>query len=218
MSRGNRPVQGQDVSVLGILSLVLGVIGVVISFFPCVGWFVALPFALVGLILGFIGLFVARGYNQGIGLPIAGTSFSGLAVLICAAWVVLFGLIGFRASQEAKRLEQERQQEEALVRSAPGTPVTAENLVKEYDEDEQAADARYKGKVLDVTGTVQRVDFFPTVSLKSGNQGDSVSCRILNEQEMAARALVPGAKVRVRGICEGKTAFSVSLKSCIISK
>ena len=40
---------------MGIATLVIGIISLIISFIPCVGWFVLIP-AIIGLILGIVGV------------------------------------------------------------------------------------------------------------------------------------------------------------------
>ena len=50
------PAPTKGVSVLGIISLVMGILGSIISLVPCIGMFVGGPVAGIGLLLGVIGL------------------------------------------------------------------------------------------------------------------------------------------------------------------
>jgi hypothetical protein len=74
---------------LGIGSVVLGVVGLMLSFMPCVGW-IGLPLSALGLLLGVAGgaVAVSRG-GHGIGFPITGFAVSGLALAIGAFWLFL---------------------------------------------------------------------------------------------------------------------------------
>src|SRR5690242_16379035 len=47
-----------------------------------------------------------------------------------------------------------------LGRSQDVIKITAEALGKEYDTDTKAADKKYEGKALEVTGTVSQIDTF----------------------------------------------------------
>jgi hypothetical protein len=93
-----RPRDGQGVAPatggaaahsLGIASLVLGVLGLVLSLLPCVG-VIALPLAGLGFLLGLIGGVVALvRKGHGIGFPIAGSGVNLLALMIGGFWLAL---------------------------------------------------------------------------------------------------------------------------------
>lgn len=80
---------------LGIASLVLGILGVLTAWIPIVG-FVAWIFAPLGLIFGFISV----GKPAAKGLAIGGLITSGIALVICIAWVVGVGAIVNQAQQD----------------------------------------------------------------------------------------------------------------------
>ena len=77
-----------DNNSLGVLSLVLGIIGLICSIIPVIGlisWLLA-PGA---LITGFLGL-----RNQASkGLAIAGLVTGGLALVVCLIWAAIFGVL-----------------------------------------------------------------------------------------------------------------------------
>lgn len=72
---------------ISVASLVLGIGAFFVSLVPVVG-LVCLPFALVGLVLGFSGISRARRGIEGRGLAIAGVVASVLAILVSMVWVV----------------------------------------------------------------------------------------------------------------------------------
>ncbi|GAA2813039.1 hypothetical protein [Saccharopolyspora taberi] len=75
----------------GTTALVLGIIGLVFSFVPVVG-VVAWPLVVLGLIFGILGTNRAgRGEATNKGAAIAGIATSGLGLVICIVWTVVFG-------------------------------------------------------------------------------------------------------------------------------
>lgn len=70
---------------LSIGGLVVGIIGLLISFIPCIGVFGGL-LALVGLILSFIGYRSAKDAGGPTTMAIIGMVLSGLAICIAIAW------------------------------------------------------------------------------------------------------------------------------------
>ncbi|MBQ6472058.1 MAG: DUF4190 domain-containing protein [Victivallales bacterium] len=62
---------------MGIATLVIGIISLIISFIPCVGWFVLIP-AIIGLILGIVGVCMEKTKGK----AIAGLVLNLLAVCV----------------------------------------------------------------------------------------------------------------------------------------
>jgi len=90
---------------LGIGSMVLGVVALVLSLIPCVGW-IGLPLSGIGLLLGAAGTVAAffRG-GHGIGFPIAGTTICGLALVIGGFWLFLLAGASKAVDDAAKRIK-----------------------------------------------------------------------------------------------------------------
>lgn len=101
--------------------------------------------------------------------------------------------------------------------SAPGsTPppatlvVEASALVKAYEDNEVAADNLYKGKFLEITGTINTIgkdildDMY--VSLRSGRELEifGVQCFFAEEHKSQLAALKKGQQVKIIGRCDGK--------------
>lgn len=219
----------RQVSILGIFSLVKGVGALVTSFMPCVGAIAILPGAL-GLFLGVIGLVVAKKSNgrQGTGLPVAGMSVSAAAILIALAQLLFAAVIAGRAEREAAQAEArdaqdgaDRQARAAKDVKAAGDAVkiTAVELDRAYDTDEDAADTAYGGKVLEVTGVVQSVDLEDDTAFVVELRGlpdSTVDCEFAKDPVTRARLarLRPGETVTIRGRCEGKDDGAVTLEAC----
>src|SRR5207247_2091428 len=62
------------------------------------------------------------------------------------------------ALEEARKAEEKRQKEEKELRDAKAIAVTAQKLYDDYRTNALTADTKYKGKVVEVTGDVHRVD------------------------------------------------------------
>jgi hypothetical protein len=206
--------------VLGIISLVLGILGTLISLVPCVGMIVGGPVAGIGLLLGAVGLIVALMTKRtGVGLPVAGSAVSFVGLCIAGAWLAVSTLwvreVGKEVQAQAAREEQERQ----AIREGPAVEVTAAALQKEYNDNAIAADRKYKGQVLVVKGRVERVtqdDFEATVELKTDEEGETVDCEFAGGQKTDLAGLKPGQQVTIRGRCQGQDGGSPTLEKCIL--
>ena len=89
------PAGPSRLNVLGLVSLILGglafLLGVTFGWIPFVG-FLPILLAVVGLVLGVIGL--VKNKNKGKGLAIAGTIVSGVALLVSALiTIVMIGVV-----------------------------------------------------------------------------------------------------------------------------
>lgn len=102
--------------------------------------------------------------------------------------------------------------------------VKAPDLTKEYNENELAADGKYKGKLLSVSGKVSEIaETFGTISVdleghkESGINLLSVKCSFDDSQKEAVSKLKKGQQATVIGRGDGKTAnLYVGLKECKI--
>jgi hypothetical protein len=115
---------------LGIASLVVGIIGLLIAFIPCIGLFIGLPVAAIGLILGVAALIVGfvRG-GQGLAFPISGSAVSLIAVIVPFIWWYVWvrpalQTASARAQQGLQQFAQKMEEEmkKAQVRNGPPGP------------------------------------------------------------------------------------------------
>lgn len=235
--RGSAAVK-KGINVFGLIGLILGILGLVISLFPCIGWVVGLPLAGIGLLLAVVGLFAGR-QTTGRGLPIAGTIVSLFGLAIGGAWAGWLFYKGKEASQgleemrkegerwqkeveeQRKKDEEKKQQEEKELREGKAVTVTAVQLYKDFDENPLSADTKYKNKVVEVTGEVARVEkggFRPVIELQTEGNG-IVRCEFENPREVEAQ--LEKVKVRqqvtIRGRCTGaQKGDSVKLEKCLL--
>jgi hypothetical protein len=104
----------------------------------------------------------------------------------------------------------------------PPIRVSAIQLSSDYNANGIAADAKYKGKVVDVSGTVDTIDKDilndPYVSLKTGQYSVlSVQCVFSQAAESKLTGLSSGQQVTLEGTVSGKT-INVLLDGCSIVK
>ncbi len=109
--------------------------------------------------------------------------------------------------------EKEESAEEAIK-------VTAQELLEAYDENGVAADKQYKGKELQVTGTVGSIgtDILDDAYITLENEEDeyaviSVQCYFEKSEEDSIASLKAGDKVTVTGVCDGNN-LNIVLKKC----
>jgi hypothetical protein len=100
--------------------------------------------------------------------------------------------------------------------------VDAKVLTKEYDDNELAADGKYKGKLLAVSGKISDIaETFGsvTVSLEGHAIMQTVMCSFESSEKPKVAALKKGAQVTLIGTGEGSTAgLYVGLGKCRIKQ
>src|SRR5205823_10883736 len=103
--------------------------------------------------------------------------------------------------------------------------VTAEELWKEYGQDKKAADAKYKGKYLEVEGVLDSVagpgqtwpQFFGR-KVQNASFPSTVIAKFRSaEDTKKVTSLTTGQKVKFRGVCRGDPdSFSLWFEQCVL--
>ncbi len=88
----------KEVSVLGVVALVKGIIALILSVIPCFGAFAIFAGGLA-LLLAIASILVAKHSRHGMGFPVAATVVSSTAVAISLVWVAMFGAM-MRGTEE----------------------------------------------------------------------------------------------------------------------
>jgi len=204
------------VSILGIFSLMIGVVSLMISFIPCIGA-IGIGGGFFSLVLGVVGLLVAKSYNHSRGLPIAGIIVSALSCIIALMWILLIGGMGMVGPNNAGPpvTAPDVQNDEA-------TKIPATNLSQEFQNNFVSAEANYTGRLLEVTGKVKLVsDAQPGRTIVQLGEGDNtIDCDFGWTENSDLASVETGKTVTIRGICKGvdRTSNSVKLDSCILVK
>jgi hypothetical protein len=83
--------------------------------------------------------------------------------------------------------------------------IEAPELFEEYTADENGANAKYLGKVVEVTGVVKSIDTDDrgtmNVMIDAGNEMGSVNCQFEKQEKMPQA--ISGQQVRIKGLCSG---------------
>jgi len=91
---------------------------------------------------------------------------------------------------------------------APSYTLSANQLYSEYNSNEVAADSKYKGKVVIVSGTIQDIgkDIMDDAYIVIGGGGflDGVQCTFTKGEQSSVARLSKGQQVRVKGEVAGK--------------
>ncbi|MCZ2343465.1 MAG: OB-fold putative lipoprotein [Bacteroidales bacterium] len=112
-------------------------------------------------------------------------------------------------------MKAEQEEEAKQVAAGPEMTVTAQEVYAAYKDNEIAADQKYKGKVLEMSGTVDGVK--PDhIELKAGNVFAQVNIYFADSEKAKAAKLAKGSHVTVRGKCGGKQFVYPYLESAIL--
>lgn len=141
-----------------------------------------------------------------------------LSSLLIAA-IVLFLLIAGCAKKETDSTAQN-----APVSNMPPIEIKAETLTAEYEENEVAADAKYKNKMLAVSGVISNIsEVFGSLQIdleghkQNGINITTVKCTFAESEKSNIVKLKKNQSVTLIGANEGKTAnLYVGLDNCRI--
>lgn len=131
----------------------------------------------------------------------------------CVLGLLVVGAAGCLSPKEFSELSEVARGRRDGVVPAGEKPlaVSATQLMKDYEKNEVSADAKYKGKVLDVTGKVARVEKRgddAVVKLYGINGGiglSTVNCTMSNRHEGEVASVEADKKVTLRCVGDGTT-------------
>ena len=154
---------------------------------------------------------------------LGGAVVAALAVVGCCG----LGMWHLRtAVQDMQRAAEQAQAEAEAERQARTVAVTAAQLLQEFRDDPAAADHKYAGKFLELTGVVERVgqgrDDTPFVILHAGDEDAKLKVECFFEpaseaDEARVRRLGKGQTITVRGEYDGQVS-NVQVRECVLVK
>ena len=110
---------------------------------------------------------------------------------------------------------------EDLSKSDAVESITASDLYALYSNYEDSANKKYLGKIIEITGTAVEIenqqDTLLTILLGDTLQPGRVSCLIEKKQTAAAKNILLGDVLKIKGICTGYL-MDVELNRCVIVK
>jgi hypothetical protein len=94
-----------------------------------------------------------------------------------------------------------------LIEVKADIKISAIELIQEYEKDDSAADRKYLGKILEVTGIVKEVtkdeNGFYTIALGQEESLSSVRCSMDSVHKTDAANVASGSSATIRGACIG---------------
>jgi len=208
-------VKPKAAGIMMIISAVGGTISI------SMGYIIAAPILLIG---GIIALVTSK--NQKTENNVVGTEstpsiptpkkvwYKNKKTWIGAVLVVfaLYVVSGFISGANDKNLvasvqQQQPQQNQSAIKMSP------KQLRDEYRENEMAADKKYKGNLIEITGTIDRISDGRTVSI-SVDALTSIQCSFSKDQDNILLQLKKGQTVTIQGIGNGKSIAGVVLNDC----
>ncbi len=105
-----------------------------------------------------------------------------------------------------------------IVKEEPDYVIDARTLFAEYDADEDAANQKYLGKTIEVSGDINHIDKTTdpvTISLEAGAVMGNLVCELSKTVEVDVTGIEEGEKITIKGSCSGKL-LDVILVNCII--
>ena|SRR5690242_5648387 len=131
-----------------------------------------------------------------------------VAAVIIAA--VSFGYFGYYYINKPK---------ESIARKEPDVIISPQKLLEEFTADEQAANAKYLDKIIEVSGKVASKNKSEsnkiTILLDTGDPMSSVTCELSPKETSKSSAVDEGSIIEVKGICTGMLS-DIVLVDCII--
>jgi hypothetical protein len=112
-----------------------------------------------------------------------------------------------------------------IEKATPDYALSAQELWKQYTGNFRTADSIYTGKVIELSGTVNRTEksdslvyavFVMEVDSLFGDK--SVRCEMLGKYNSEALAIAAGTPVKIKGFCTGFDQTDVKFNKCSITK
>ena len=138
--------------------------------------------------------------------------------LVCLAilFALMLGLLGCRT----------RTAPPTGASAAPAVTAKAGELLTEYSTNAVSADAKYKGKLLQVSGKFGSAQKAPllgyAVQLLPEDAPDvnvsAVQCFIVDSAESDVAKLQPEQMITIQGTCDGQVLGQVKLSRCVLVK
>ncbi|MFO0863336.1 MAG: hypothetical protein U0744_01515 [Gemmataceae bacterium] len=94
---------------LAIAGMVLGIVGLVLAFIPCVGWILGIILGIVGAALSGIGLSSANKSGSGKGMAISGLILSILAIVVAISYWIYVAFVFNAAANQLNNLKNQIQ-------------------------------------------------------------------------------------------------------------
>ena len=124
--------------------------------------------------------------------------------------IILFGLISiYMILKPGKN----------LLNTKPDYSLTAIELLNEYLTNEEAANTKFLGKVIMVSGTIREINLedsiYTTIILETNDIFFGVNCVLIDKYATKQKEILIGSEVTIKGECSG-ILIDVVLNNCIL--
>lgn len=102
--------------------------------------------------------------------------------------------------------------------SKPLVILSADQLIDDFQKDEQEATIKYSEKILQIDGNffgVSTLDGNTVITLKNNESNSSVICHMLSEENLKALKLKKGQDISIKGNCTGFL-LDVMMVRCVL--
>jgi len=140
--------------------------------------------------------------------------------VITISGLCVFALLGAATGDSKDKDSSSSSSSSSAASSTPDLKLSSKTLFNEYHENEVAADKKYKGKRIQVSGKVESItkDILDNniVSLTGDGYFSTVMCTL--ESEDVAASLKKGSSYSLNCTCEGMIVGSVQMKNCSLAQ
>ena len=109
--------------------------------------------------------------------------------------------------------------EKNLLKHKPDYKLTAIELFNEYSTNEEAANTKFLGKIIQVSGTIREINtedsIYTTIILETDDVFFGVSCVLNDKNGTRQKEILIGSEATVKGECSGKL-IDVVLNNCVL--
>lgn len=96
--------------------------------------------------------------------------------------------------------------------------LTAQNLIKEYQENELGTDKKYTEQIIEIEGHIHEISTLKgssVITLKDPESDSSIICHMQAKDNKRALTLKKGQRVTIKGVCTGYL-LDVMMVRCIL--
>lgn len=112
-----------------------------------------------------------------------------------------------------------------IEKATPAYSMATEEIWSKYNTDRKTADSLYNDQVIELTGSLSRVDkndslvsviFVMAADSMFGDK--TIACQMYKKHNDEAAALTTGTKVKIKGVCVGFDDTDIKFNKCSIIK
>ena len=152
-------------------------------------------------------------------------SVIGIIICVIILAVCVGAMIGIIVSEDSASGSQPKIENESENESKiEYIEISADDIFSAYQENEIAADERFKGKLVKITGIISAInsrDILTSANVLLSVDGSYLGCVQCNFNSSDAKdlaSLEKGQTVTIIGTCKGLTTFNIMINACKLQK